>query len=97
MARLAERPNTYCKLSGMLTEVGDGWTLSDFLPHAEFVFDSFGEDRVMFGSDWPVSRQLLEYGDVVDLTARVITELGVADTGAFWRNNAERFYAVPAA
>lgn len=94
LPRVAQRPNTFCKFSGMLTEVGAEWTIDDFLRHADFVFDSFGEDRVMFGSDWPVSRQRLEYGDVVGLTERIVASIGVTDTTAFWRGNAERFYDV---
>ncbi|GAB3529495.1 amidohydrolase family protein [Arthrobacter monumenti] len=94
MTRLAARPGTYCKFSGMLTEVGPHWTDADFEPYAQFIFEAFGEDRVMFGSDWPVSRQLLEYPDVVDLTERLVTSIGVSSTDAFWRRNAEEFYGV---
>ncbi len=97
MSRHAQRPNTYCKLSGMLTEVGPGWTIADFEPYASFVFETFGAERVMFGSDWPVSRQLLEYQDVVELTDRLISPLAGDDAGAFWRRNAERFYGVSVA
>lgn len=94
MSRMAERPNTYCKLSGMLTEVGSGWTDAHFRPYFDFVFETFGAERVMFGSDWPVSRQLLEYQDVVELTDRLISPLAGDDADAFWRRNAERFYGV---
>lgn len=48
----------------------------------------------MFGSDWPVSRQLLEYTDVVDLTERLTSSLTRDEADAFWRRNAERFYGV---
>lgn len=96
MLRLAERPNTWCKLSGMLTEVGPGWSPAQFQPYADFLFETFGADRVMFGSDWPVSRQLLEYPDVVALTDQLVAELGPAELDAFWAHTAERFYGVRA-
>lgn len=59
-----------------------------------FVFETFGTDRVMFGSDWPVYRQLLEYQDVIDLTERLVSSLTAPQAAAFWRGNAERFYGV---
>lgn len=94
MARMAERPNTFCKLSGFLTEVGLEWTVGHFEPYASYVFETFGARRVMFGSDWPVSRRILEYTDVVDLTSRLASSLDRHEANAFWRGNAERFYGV---
>lgn len=74
MARHAERPNTYCKLSGMVTEAGPDWTPERFEPYAGFVFETFGTDRVMFGSDWPVCRLAgAEYQNVVRLAERFIS------------------------
>ena len=94
MSRLAERPNTYCKLSGMLTEVGPGWTEAHCKPYVNFLFETFGAGIVMFGSDWPVSRQLLEYPDVVALTERLVSPLTPREAEAFWRTSAEAFYGV---
>ncbi|SFO47205.1 hypothetical protein SAMN05216207_106419 [Pseudonocardia ammonioxydans] len=50
----------------------------------------------MFGSDWPVSSQLLAYTDVVALTDQLVTEAGPAAVDAFWAHTAERFYGVRA-
>ena len=101
MLRLAERPNTWCKFSGMLTEVGPGWSPAQLQPYSDFLFETFGADRVMFGSDWPVSSQLLAYTDVVALTDQLVTdqlvtEAGPAAVDAFWAHTAERFYGVRA-
>ena len=93
--RHAERPTTYCKLSGMVTEVGPGWTSAHFERHASFVFECFGADRVMFGSDWPVCRMAgAEYRHVVALAEDLVSALDGDDAAAFWRGNAERFYGV---
>jgi L-fuconolactonase len=94
MARHAERPNTYCKLSGMLTEAGPGWSDAQFRPYADFLFETFGPDRVVFGSDWPVSRQLLEYPDVVALNERLTSSLSPSEAEGFWWRNGERLYRV---
>jgi len=52
---IAAYPNVYCKLSGLFTEAAwKNWSASDFYPYLDVVFDSFGPDRLMFGSDWPV-------------------------------------------
>lgn len=83
----------------MLTEVGPGWSPAQFQPYADFLFETFGADRVMFGSDWPVSSQLLAYTDVVTLTDQLVTGSGLsapAEFDAFWAHTAERFYGVRA-
>jgi L-fuconolactonase len=52
---LAMFPNVSCKLSGLITEAGwKDWSPADFYPYLDVVFESFGSDRLMFGSDWPV-------------------------------------------
>ncbi|WP_306319906.1 MULTISPECIES: amidohydrolase [unclassified Streptomyces] len=67
---LAALPNTYCKLSGLVTEADWAhWTLDDLRPYADTALDAFGPDRVMFGSDWPVCTLAATYAQVVD-TAR---------------------------
>jgi len=38
----------------MVTETKPGWKEEDFTPYLKVVFEAFGEDRLMFGSDWPV-------------------------------------------
>lgn len=50
----------------------------------------------MFGSDWPLSSQLLAYTDVVALTDQLVTESGLAEVDAFWAHTAERFYGARA-
>ena len=55
MSEMAQNPNVYCKLSGLLTEAKiKEWSAGDFYPYLDTVFKAFGTDRLMFGSDWPV-------------------------------------------
>ncbi len=54
MAALAHETAALCKLSGLVTEAGPGWTLADLKPTVDHVMASFGPDRIMWGSDWPV-------------------------------------------
>ena len=55
MRKIGERQNTFCKLSGLVTEADwKHWLPSTFAPYLDLVFEAFGTSRLMFGSDWPV-------------------------------------------
>lgn len=55
LLELAARPQVYCKLSGLITEANwKEWRPADFYPYLDVVFEAFGPERLMFGSDWPV-------------------------------------------
>lgn len=54
MTDIAARPNALCKLSGLVTEAGAGWSIARLERYVRHVVDTFGPDRVMWGSDWPV-------------------------------------------
>ena len=52
---IAKRPNVAVKVSGVVAYAdGDSWTLDDIRPYVEHTIQSFGWDRVVWGSDWPV-------------------------------------------
>src|SRR3569833_1055496 len=51
---LAQLPNVTCKLSGLLTELGLGAGRDDIMSAAAVLFDAFGPQRLLWGSDWPV-------------------------------------------
>lgn len=63
MARIAENPNVFCKLSGLATEMAEGITLQAAQPVADHVLKVFGPDRLMWGSDWPVLNLRSTYAD----------------------------------
>jgi L-fuconolactonase len=55
MQEIAKHPNVYCKLSGLFTEAKwKQWSPAEFYPYLDTVFEAFGTDRLLFGSDWPV-------------------------------------------
>ncbi|GAA2251341.1 amidohydrolase family protein [Kitasatospora cystarginea] len=91
--RLAELPNTVCKLSGLVTEATPGaWEVADLQPYADTVLDAFGPQRVLFGSDWPVSTLEAAYGAIVEVADRLTDTLSPADKDAVFRGNAARVY-----
>ncbi|MFD5746412.1 amidohydrolase family protein [Streptomyces sp. NPDC127033] len=90
---LAALPNTVCKLSGMVTEAEwDSWTPEDLRPYAAVALDAFGPERLMFGSDWPVSRLAASYGEVLDAARTVTDGLGAAERDAVFGGTARRVY-----
>jgi L-fuconolactonase len=92
---LAEAPNTVCKLSGLVTEADwSGWTVDDLRPYADTVLDAFGPDRLMFGSDWPVSTLAADYARVLDTARKLTTGLGTAEQDAVFRGTASRVYGL---
>src|SRR5678815_389701 len=55
MRAIAKHENVYCKVSGLLTETNwKTWSAKDFYPYLDVVFEAFGTERIVFGSDWPV-------------------------------------------
>ena len=54
MARLARETPWCCKLSGLVTEAKPDWQVDDLRPYVDHLLATFGPDRLMWGSDWPV-------------------------------------------
>lgn len=54
VAEIARRPNVTVKLSGLPAYGADNWTLEDLKPYFAQVAESFGFNRMVWGSDWPV-------------------------------------------
>jgi L-fuconolactonase len=90
---LAGFPNVLCKISGMVTEADtDRWTISDLLPYYETVYEAFGEDRVMFGGDWPVVLMASSWRRWVDTLDELTSSLTDTQKRKLWSENARRFY-----
>ncbi|RAJ02486.1 L-fuconolactonase [Chitinophaga skermanii] len=90
---IAEHPNVYCKLSGMVTEADwQNWEQAHFVPFLDVVFDAFGTDRLVYGSDWPVSLLAADYKQVKNIIQQYIQHLPVAEQAKIMGENACRFY-----
>lgn len=93
MAAFGEQPHVMCKLSGMVTEANwTSWTPEDLRPYVETVLGIFGTERVMFGSDWPVSLLAAEYGQVKSALEAALPPLTAAQEAPIFGGNAIRFY-----
>ncbi|WOH39474.1 amidohydrolase family protein [Thalassotalea fonticola] len=95
MQDLAKNPNCYCKLSGMVTEADwQQWTFDEISPYMQTVFNLFGANRIMFGSDWPVSLVAGEYNIIKQLVVDFIEQYVPTAKEAILGNNARVFYQV---
>jgi L-fuconolactonase len=93
LAELARRPNVFCKLSGVVTEADyAAWTYEQILPYMEAAFAAFGPSRLLFGSDWPVSRVATTYGNWIRTVERFAHALSDDERDALFRSNAVQAY-----
>ncbi|MFK7922206.1 MAG: amidohydrolase [Bacteroidia bacterium] len=90
---LGERPNVYCKLSGMLTEANwQSWTEVHLEPYLECVLKAFGPKRLLYGSDWPVCLLAGDYEAGHNVIERFIAQLSASEQAAIMGQNAIDFY-----
>jgi L-fuconolactonase len=92
---LAELPNVWCKLSGLVTEADFAkWTPADLRPYLGHVVECFGVDRVMYGGDWPVSTQACDYPRWVATLDEALRGCTPDELHRVYVRNAEQFYRV---
>jgi L-fuconolactonase len=95
MKAIAQNINVSCKLSGMVTEADwRAWKPEDFTPYIDVVFEAFGADRVMYGSDWPVCRVAATYRETLSIIESYIYRLSETEQEKFWGSNAIKFYGL---
>jgi L-fuconolactonase len=95
MRAIAELDNVWCKVSGMVTEADwKNWKFDDFEPHLDVVFEAFGVERVMFGSDWPVCQVAATYKTMADIVTQYTSTLSLSEQSVFWGENAVNFYNI---
>ncbi|MHC5540030.1 amidohydrolase family protein, partial [Singulisphaera rosea] len=86
-------PNVYCKLSGMITEADwQGWKADDLKPYVHAALDSFGPERLMYGSDWPVCELAGTYEDVHEAFVEALGPVSSTERAQIYGGTAERFY-----
>lgn len=95
ISKLASLPNVACKISGLETEADwQQWELADFAPYIDHVIASFGKDRVMFGSDWPVCILAASYKENLEIMGSRLLDFTEDEKQAFRGGNARRIYNV---
>ena len=93
MKNIAQYPNVYCKISGMVTEADQQlWKPEDFTPYLDAAVDAFGTNRTMFGSDWPVCLAAASYTAMMDIVKDYFSSFSDTEQNNFFGNNAAAFY-----
>lgn len=94
---IAQNRNVFCKVSGLVTEADwVHWKPEDIRPYLDVVFESFGPERLMFGSDWPVCLLAANYGQVKQLAEAYVETHAAAHQENIFGRNAIRFYGLEA-
>lgn len=93
MRTIAKHPNVYCKISGLFTEAAwKEWQPADFYPYLDVVFEAFGTDRLVYGSDWPVILVSGIYVQWKSLLEKYMEGMKPEVKKAIFDTNAKRFY-----
>ncbi|GHO42686.1 amidohydrolase family protein [Ktedonospora formicarum] len=91
--QLAALPNVACKISGLATEAGpDNQGINNLAPYIEHVSQTFGEDRILFGGDWPVILTASTYANWIGMLRHLCQNLSPTAQQKFWHENARRIY-----
>jgi L-fuconolactonase len=94
MKRLADETQAYCKFSALVTEDIEPWNTQRLRPYAEFVLDTFGPNRSMWGSDWPVCRLRCEYSDWLKSAQDLAQYFSEPDRVKIFGGTAAHFYQI---
>jgi L-fuconolactonase len=93
---LAQFPNVWCKVSGMVTEARwTEWRPQDFHPYLDVVFEAFGPERIMIGSDWPVCTVAAAYESTMRIVTGYIAQFPQDQQAAILGGNCAAFYRLP--
>ena len=95
MQDAARYPNVIAKVSGLNTSADYAtWTPADLKPYIDFALDTFGADRCMFGSDWPVLTLAGDYAQVYDATVQGLQGRTQKEIDAVMGGTAQRVYKI---
>ncbi len=90
---IATYPNVYCKVSGLVTQADwNHWKTTDFTYCLDVVTIAFGVERLLFGSDWPVSLLAASYHESTTILQKYYAAFSTKEQENFWGINTMRFY-----
>ena len=94
MRAVADNPRVRCKLSGLVTEAGHGWTIDVLRRYVDYLVEIFGPQRLMWGSDWPVVNLTATYQSWYAATVALTAQWSSEDKAALMGGTARRFYGL---
>jgi L-fuconolactonase len=94
MSAASEHSNVNVKLSGLNTASDANWSVSDWQPYVDHVLEAFGAERIMLGSDWPVSILAGDFVGVWKAQLDVIAARSASEQDAITHGTATRVYGL---
>lgn len=95
MRAAAELDNVVCKISGIVVTAEKGhWTAATLAPNMNFCMDTFGDDRVFFGGDWPVCTLTSTYSQWANALKQIVKDRSPEFQKKLFHDNAARLYRV---
>ena len=94
MRHVASHPHLHCKISGLATEHGPGWTATTMQPVVDHLLDTFSPARLMWGSDWPVLELDGSYVQWFTCLQSMLSGCSASEKADVLGNTAARFYGL---
>jgi L-fuconolactonase len=92
---LGSLDNVTCKVSGLVTEANwTRWKRRDLEPYMKRVYEVFGPERLMFGSDWPVCLLAAKYSEVFEAAVGILSDLATESLESILGGCATRTYGL---
>jgi L-fuconolactonase len=92
---LAQHPNVYMKGSAFVEMAQDTPAPSEvsyYVPTLDILWETFGEDRIVYGSNWPVCERAAPYATVIDIVSEYFKNKGEDATEKYFWENAKSAY-----
>ena len=90
--KLGELENVYCKISGIVARAETDWNAQTLAPTVNTCLEAFGEDRVVFGGDWPVCTLGASLSQWIAALKEIVSTRPTVVQEKMFSINAERLY-----
>ena len=89
ISELSKIDSLNCKISGMVEEMNESQGISILKNYTDHIIESFGGDKVMYGSNWPVCLTKKSYSEVLEIAKSISNNL---DPEKFFYTNGKSLY-----
>ncbi len=96
LQHLSEHDHVVCKISGIVASAAENWKARDLAEIVRFTIDTFGPDRVMFASDWPVCTLRATYQQWAEALSEIVSDFDEQAQRKLFHDNAAACYGLPA-
>ncbi len=92
--RIAGLPNVYAKISDVVRRV-DGRIVEElefYRPMLDMLWELFGPDRAIYGSNWPVCERVAPYATVIKVVTEYFSTKEQSEVEKFFNTNSQAAY-----